>query len=163
MAGLGTFATTAVITGGLTGVFPKDKNILRTGIITTPFSLYVDIPKPPKRQIGGGPYPGAAINKFNPGEIQNFYQPVPEQYYIIPRDKEAEYFRRNKILTLKVQIGDKLYEKEYAVPEERADIVVNVLSVVNTTVDKIKATATNIKTKTTSAVLKVKNFKLFKK
>lgn len=159
----GTFATTAVLTGGLTGVLPTNKTLCKTGIITSAFSLYVDIPKVPKRHVGGGPYPGTAHNKFAPGEIQNFYQPVPQEYYIVPRDKEADFFRRYKVMTMKVQIGEKVYEKEYSVPEERADMVVSVLNFANTTIERVKATVTNIKTKTTQAVVKVKNFRLFKK
>lgn len=88
MAGLGTTATTAIITKGLTcGEGPLEP--CKTGIITSFFSLYCseDITPPPSGgPAGGGPYPKDAWNKFNPGDIKNFYQPVKQDYYVVPRD-----------------------------------------------------------------------------
>lgn len=163
MAGLGSLATTAIITKGLTGGHaPLDP--CKTGIITSAFSLYCTYtppePTPPKTG-GGGPYPGHAWNKFNPGQIQNFYKPV-EQPYIIPRDREAEYFRRRKIVTMKIKLGDISIEKEYAVPEKRANMVISVLGLANKTVDNIKVAVSAVKRITTNAVVKIKNLRLKK-
>lgn len=164
MAGLGSLATTAIITDGLTcGHGPLDP--CKSGLITGVFDLYCSGVIPPTPiSGGGGPYPRDAWNKFNPGDIQNFYQPVPEQqqYYVVPREKEAEYFRRHKIITMKIKLGDKTVEKEYSVPEDRARNIIKAASVVNTTISNITITATNIKRYVVDAVVTIKNLKLKK-
>lgn len=165
MAGMGSIATTAIITGGLTGGHsPVDP--CKSGLITSPFSLYCRLlPKPvPPPGSGGGPYPGNAWNKFNPGQIQDFYKPVDptQQYYIVPRDQEANYFRRHKIVTMRIQLGDIVVEKEYAVPEKRARAVVKTLNLINATVANIKLTVSGIKRITSEAIVKIKNLRLGK-
>lgn len=168
MAGLGGLATTAIITKGLTcGHGPLDP--CKTGLITTAFSLYcTSVPEPPEpkkqKDMGGGSYPRDAWNKFNPGDIQNFYQPVPaeQQYYVVPRDQEERYFRRHKIIKMRVKFGDIFIEKEYSVPEKRAKIVIKALSIVDVTAKNITVAVENIKRLTSEAVVKVKNLRLKK-
>lgn len=162
----GTLASYSVITGGLTG-FSVDKKpeVCKNGMITSFFSLYVDrLPDVPFQGAGGGPYPRPAHNKFAPGEIANFYKPVPEalQYYVIPREKEAEYFRRHKLVKLEIKMGDMKVEKEFSVPEENIKYVVKGLNIMNTTMTNINVAASNVKRLATEAVVKVKNFKLKK-
>ena len=146
MAGLGTYATTAIITKGLTCV---PVAICQRGLITTAFSLYCNDPEPPKRPTGGGGggfYPRDAWNKFNPGDIQNFYKPVDmEQFYIVPRDQEAKYFRRFKIIKMAVKLGDYTFERDFSVPESKAHAVIKAAEVVNATFDNMKISASNIK------------------
>lgn len=163
MAGLGSVATTAIITKGLTcGHGPLDP--CKHGLITSPFSLYCTVTPDLAKEGGGGPYPRDAWNKFNPGEIQDFYQPVPEeqQFYVVPREKEAEYFRRHKIITMRIKLGDYEVEKEYSVPESRARVIVKALNVVDATRSNIKVTASNIKRLASEAIVTVKNLRLKK-
>ncbi len=166
MAGLGNIATTAIITKGLTGCGHGPVDACRTGLITSPFSLYcITVPTPPTdAATGGGSYPHDAWNKFNPGDIQNFYQPVPpeQQYYVVPRDQEERYFRRHKIIKMKIQMGDIVVEKEYSVPESRAKMTVKALEVVDNTYKNMNVAVSNIKRLWTEAVVTVKNIRLKK-
>jgi len=162
MAGQGTLATTAIITKGLTGGHaPLDP--CKSGLITTPFSLYcTGIVPPPVGPGGGGPYPRDAWNKFNPGDIKNFYQPVPEEYYIIPRDQEERYFRRYRHIKITVKLGTFTTEKEFSVPEKRAKIVMKAFNVLEATKENIDLAITNIRRITSDIVVKVKNLRLKK-
>lgn len=163
MAGNGTLATTAIITKGLTcGHGPLDP--CKHGLITTPFSLYcTGIIPPPKPSGGGGPYPYDAWNKFNSGDIKNFYKPVSiDDYYIIPRDQEERYFRRYKLIKITLKIGDFISEKEYSVPDNRAKAVFKVFNFINATKDRIDIVVNNIKRLTTEAVVKIKNLRMKK-
>lgn len=119
------------------------------GLITTKFHLWcgIEIVVTPPKPSGGGPYPGKAHNKFAPGEIQNFYQPVPpeQQYYVVPRDQEARYFQRHKHIVVKFKMGEFAVEKEFAVPEKRAKAIVKVLNVLNNTRTRINVGVSNVK------------------
>lgn len=161
MAGQGSLATTAIITKGLTcGHGPLDP--CKSGLITTAFSLYcTSTPPTLPPSGGGGPYPHDAWNKFNPGEIQNFYKPVdPTDYLLIPKDQEAEYFRRYAPVKITFKMGDILVEKEYRVPEERRKVVIKAFSMVDVTRDRINIAITNMKRVTKGIVLTVRNFRL---
>ena len=143
MAGDGTLATTAIITGGLTcGHGPLDP--CKSGLITTPFSLYCT-QETVVAGSGGGPYPCDAWNALPPGEVQNFYQEVPVEYYIVPRDKEAEYLRRYKKLKITLKMGNIVSEKEYMVPESRRRIIVEAFNLVDATGKRISMVVENIK------------------
>ena len=167
MAGLGNLATTAIITKGLTrGHGPL--TACRSGIITSHFSLYctgIVPPGVPSKGGGGGPYPRDAWNKYGPGDIQNFYKPVPDdqQFYHVPRDKEAEYFRRDTHVVLRVKIGDFQVEKEYAVAEKHEYMIVNVLNMLNVTRERIKVTFSGIKRITTRLVVAASKLRLRRK
>lgn len=162
MAGLGGIATTAIITKGLTcGHGPLDP--CRHGLITTPFSLYCSVAPPaPIVNAGGGPYPRDAWNKLNPGDIKNFYQPVPQEYYIVPRDQEERYFRRHKAIKITFKMGEFVVEKEYSVPEKRANVVIKAFNFIEATKQHIDVAVTNISRITSSIVVKVKNIRLKK-
>ncbi len=156
----GNFITTAIITKGLTCA-PVDP--CKSGIITTHFSLYCNEPPPPPEQppaAGGGAYPYDAWNKFNPGEIQNFYQPVDmEQYYIVPRDQEAEFFRRRKVVKLEVKFGENVVTREFSLPEGQAPYVIKALSIANRTMDNMKVAVTSIKKKIHDIKISVSNLR----
>lgn len=162
MAGAGNLATTAIITKGLTcGHGPLDP--CQHGLITTPFSLYcTGIVPPPKPSFGGGPYPRDAWNKFNPGDIKNFYQPVPKEYYIVPRDQEARYFRRYQMVKIGVKLGKYSTEKEYSVPAKKARIIIKVFDMMEVTKERIDVAIDGIKRITSEAIIAVKNFRLKK-
>lgn len=164
MAGLGTVATTAIITKGLTGCGHGPLTQCRSGLITTPFSLYCSVASEPTPHpgTGGGPYPRDAWNRFNPGDIKNFYQPVPEEYYIIPRDQEARYFRRYKPVKITVKLGDHVMEKEYNVPDSHSKMIVKAFNVLEVTKDRIEVMAANVRRVTSDIVVKVKNLRLKK-
>ncbi len=160
MAGDGTLATTAIITGGLTcGHGPLDP--CKSGLITTPFSLYCTAaPIPPQPDAGGGPYPCEAWNRLEPGEIQNFYQPVPLEYYMVPRDQEANYLRRYKKLKITLKMGDIVAEREFMVPETKRKIIVETFNLMDITGQKIKLMVEGVKRVAGGLNVKIRNFKL---
>ena len=164
MAGDGSIATTAIITGGLTGGHaPVDP--CKSGIITSAFSLYCQYTPPPvvSNGGGGGPYPGRAWNKFNPGEIKNFYKPVKlTDYYIVPRENEAEFFKRRNIVKMVVKVGDLIVEKEYAVPEKHIKMLVKASNVVNYTREQIDIVVDKVSNVITNIVVSAKNLRLRK-
>lgn len=160
MAGDGSLATTAIITGGLTcGHGPLDP--CKTGLITSVFSLYCTATPPADEPSpGGGGYPCEAWNRLEPGEIQNFYQPVPVEYLMVPRDQEAEYLRRYKPVKITFKMGKMIIEKEYRVPETRRRIVVEAFNLVEVTREKIGITIKNMKKVIEGVTVKVRNFRL---
>jgi hypothetical protein len=156
MAGLGTIATTAIITNGL------DCGPACAGVLTGPFSLYCDVVviPPPNLGGGGGGYPRAAWNKFD--SVQDFYQPTVNQYYQVPRDKEANFFRKYINVTLKINIGELKVEKTYRVPEKRAHITINIFNLLNATQEKYKTTITNLKNVINKAKIKFYDLQVVK-
>lgn len=163
MAGLGTTATTAIITKGLT-CGQGGTAACRSGIITTHFSLYCTGIRPKEEGVGGGgPYPGDAWNKISAGELDNFWKPVDninQPPYIVPRDKESEYFRRYNHVVLRFKMGNFEVEKEYAVPESRAKTIVKVLNVANVTFEKIAVSVKSIKQLATKMVVTISKVRL---
>lgn len=156
MAGLGNLATTAIITKGLTGGYgPLDP--CKNGIITSWFSLYYTGITPAVKHSGGGPYPRDAWNKFGPGDIQNFYKPVPQQmqYYVVPRDQEAKYFKRSKHVVLHFKMGTYEIEKEYSVPENHSQAIIKVLNFANITRERIGLAVKNVKRIATKVIVTV--------
>lgn len=135
----GSLATTSIITKGLTG------GSACSGLITARFSLYVHEeivipPKPPVEGGGGGPYPGPAWNKVS--NIHQFFKPVPDhlQPYVIPRDQEANYFRKNTVVTFRVKFGETVTEKTYVVPHKRRQAVVRIFKLIDATRSKVAVT-----------------------
>lgn len=151
--GLGTLATTNIITKGISGG-PACR-----GLITTHFSLWcfeVIIPPTP---TGAGSNGGS--RPYMPGEIQNFYKQVPNttpQYYV-PRNQEAKYTVKMVPITIKMKFNGTEIEKLYSVPEKRANIIVNIINLTNTTLNKIKVSINNLKSLRTGLTVKIQNLK----
>jgi hypothetical protein len=119
------------------------------------FSLFCVIPPPRSEPIGGGSRP------MMPGEISQLYQPVPpqDQYYVVPRELEAEYFRKRVPVKILWRMGDKSIEKEYMVPEDKAHYIVNVAAAYNVTRERISAKLSGMKRLYTRATVKLTNFR----
>lgn len=153
---VGSIATTAVITNGL-HCGPACK-----GIITTTFSLYCDVTAPPVVPPtpggGGGPYPRDAWNKIS--NVNDFYTPTKEQFYEVPRDKEADYFRKQLTVTLKVSLGDIKVEKTYSVPEKRKNATVKFFNILNATQSRMNAQISKLKTVINRAKVTIRNIRV---
>ena len=119
------------------------------------FTLFCTTTAVYSEPIGGGSRP------MQPGEISQLYQPVPPelQYYVVPREQEAEYFRSRVPVTITWKMGDRVIEKEYMVPEEKARILVNVMTAVNVTKERMSANLSGLKRVYTRAVVKLTNFR----
>lgn len=160
MAGLGSFATTTIITNGLhCGSACK-------GLITGPLSLYCTTVIVPPVSIGGGgggggPYPPSGAWNQVP-DIQNFYTPTTEQPYAIPREQEADYFRKHTNITISVNIGEIKIEKVYRVPEQRKQVVVKIFNLINVTQSRMLVTVKQLKTVATRAMVTIKAIRLRK-
>jgi len=156
---VGSIATTAVITNGL-HCGPACK-----GIITSTFSLYCDVTAPPVIPPipggGGGPYPRDAWNKIS--DINDFYTPTKEQFYEVPRDKEADYFRKRLTVTLKMSLGDSKVEKTYSVPEKRKNATIKFFNLLNATQAGMTASIKKLKTVITRATVTIRNIRVRKK
>ena len=128
-----------------------------TLVITGPFNLFCLTAMPPRSMpIGGGSRP------MQPGEISQLYQPVPEewQYIQVPREKEAEYFRRRKNVVISVNLGKFKTTKEYLVPEEKAKIMFNIVNALNVTRERMSVRVTNMKRIYTKAIVKLTSFRI---
>ena len=154
-------AAHAIITKGLT-CGQTTACEFGTSITAGPFTLYCINPAP----IGGGG-PGGAGGSYvarplQPGEIHHLYQPLPDwqQYYIVPRDQEAEYLKRFLPVMITMKFGNVDVEKQYMVPTERARAIFKSVSVVNATRDRISASAGNLKRVAIRAIVTVSNFVL---
>lgn len=154
MAGLGTFATTSIITGGL------DCTPGCIGLITSRFSLFCQELPPPKDDGGGGPYPAnkGAWNQVQ--DIGDFYKPVEEQPFIVPLDQEADYFRRNKQVVLKIKFAHIEVEKIYMVPEQRRKAIVTVFNLLDVTRLRVIATVAKLKKITNRAKIAITNLRV---
>lgn len=156
------YATSAIITKGLTCGIGADRSICRKGIITSFFSLYCDAEQPQPQQ---NPVPGGS-RPYAPGEIQNLYQPVDVSsmpYYIVPRDKEAAFFTKYKPVKIVLRLGEKTLEKEYIIPENRVKYVVKAFDILNKTKNTISITVSGIKKLTSNAIIAIKNITLLRK
>jgi hypothetical protein len=133
-----------------------------TSITAGPFTLYcINVDGP----VGGGP--GGAGGSYvtrplQPGEIHQLYQPLPDwqQYYVVPRDQEAEYLRRFLPVMIQMKFGNVEVEKQYMVPTEKARAIFKSVSVLNATRDRMSASAGNLKRVATRAIITVRNFVL---
>lgn len=157
---VGSIATTAVITNGL------HCGPACSGIITSTFSLYCNVATvppvvPPDTGSGGGGgyYPGPVQNRV---DIQDFYTQTDQQYYQVPRDKEAEYFRKHVNVVVKIKLKDINIEKTYRVPEKRKYVIVKMFNVLNATQTRFVATVNNIKRIITKAEVIIRNIKVRK-
>ena len=160
---VGNAVTTRIITGGLS--CDPAGTACTNGIITTFFDLYCTTEIPPViGGGGGGPYPRDAWNKFGPGDIQNFYKPVPndQQYYVVPRDQEARYFLRYKIVKMHLRVGQYEFEKEYSVPENKIKRVIKVMNLANVTQERLSVTVESVRKIATDAAVTIKNLRLKK-
>jgi hypothetical protein len=150
--GLGTLATTNIITKGISGG-PACR-----GLITTHFSLWafeIIIPV----QTGAGSNGGS--RPYMPGEIQNFYKTVTTEQpqYYVPRNQEAKYTVKMVPITVKMKFNGVEYEKLYSVPEKQATIIANIINLTNSTINKIKVSINNLKSNRTGLIAKIQNLK----
>lgn len=165
MSGLGSAATTLIITKGL---FIGDNiaSVLEFGAAITPwFGLYVSGPLVSPNYV-------AAVGSrvYAPGEIANLYQPIDpntglktNEPFLVPMDKEAEYFQKNKVITLKINFAGKQFESQYAVPENRARKLVEVMNFINSTRNKINVAINGFKRVASVAIVEARNFRLIRK
>jgi len=160
VAGIGD-AAQAIITKGLSC---GKTTACQSGTMLTagPFTLFCVNPVEDTGGGGGGGYYPNHTRPLQPGEIQNLYQPVPdqEQYYVVPREKEAEYLRRFLPVRIEIKIGSKTVEKMYMVPQDKAQVLFNIVNVVNATKDRMKVVVSSMKRITTKAIVTVTNFRL---
>ncbi len=159
MSGLGTAATTLITTRGL---FIADgiTSALEFGAGITPwFRLWLGSYTPVLRQGTGG---GSRV--YEPGEIANLYKPIdPEtgkrieeaEYYVVPRDKEADYFRKTKTVYVRFNFAGKEVERIYAINEDQAKILIEVINFANVTKERVSAAISGIKHVATEAIVKV--------
>lgn len=160
MAGLGTAATTLITTRGL-WIDDGITSALEFGAGITPwFRLWIsELPKANPYVAAAGSYP------LLPGEIQNLYKELPaeQQYYVIPRDQEAKYFQRNKLINLHFSIAGKEVEKTFVVSENRARMAFKVINLMNDTKKRTHVYIKNIKRVATTAKASVRNLRLARK
>lgn len=146
---MGNLVTTAIITKGLYN------GPACVGIVTTHFSLLCkSLPRP--KDTGGGPYPHVGAHNQIPN-IQNFYHPVEDQPFLVPKDQEADYFRKFKAVELRIKFGEKEVVKEYRIPTNRAKYVVAVINLLNSTRDKIQVAVSGLKRLKHNIVVRVQN------
>lgn len=160
MAGV---AAHAIITKGLTcGRTTACEN--GTMLTAGPFSLFcVNPPTGDASSGGGGGYiPNVVTRPLQPGEIAQMYQPVPDQqqYYIVPRDQEAQYLRQYSPVMITLKLGSVEVEKQYMVPKGKARAIFNTVQVINTTKERISVFVSNLKRITSDAIVKVTNLRL---
>ena len=152
---MSTMAVKAVLLKGLTCGYTTACQS-GTSITAGKFTLFCSTPLIRSEPLStGGSYP------LQPGQILQLYQPVPDvdQYLVVPRNQEAEYFRQRVPVTVKLLLGDRSIEKEYLVPKEQAKIVVNVITLVNVTKERISASIKNIKRIYNRVAVKVSKFR----
>lgn len=164
MAGLGTVASTLITTKGLfiKSAVPADFTALTFGAGVTPFiSLYITsyTPPPVTPTSGGGGGGTFYVRPLQPGEIANQWQPINNPY-LIPLDKEKEYFQRSKLVMIKMKLGDREVDRTYAIKENQAKILIKVVNIINVTRDRLKIFGSNIKRIASRAIIKVRNLRV---
>ena len=90
-------------------------------------------PAPPPLPDGGG-----GSRPLAPGEIQNFYKVVDNQYQLLPTDRKIP-------VTIKVTFRGKTTEKYYLVGKKRADIIVTIINLQNRIKDGIAISVKSVK------------------
>lgn len=160
MAGLGTAASTLITTRGL-WIDDGITSALQFGAGITPwFRLWIsELPPVNTYVAAAGSYP------LLPGQIQNLYKELPpkQQYYVIPRDQEAKYFQRNKLITVQLNIAGKKVEKIYSVSENRARLAFKVINLMNDTKKRAHVYIKNVKSVASLAKATVRNLRLVRK
>lgn len=185
MSGLGTAATTLITTKGL---FIDDgiTSVLHFGSGITPwFGLYIGPYTPPPvtyvpaagsrvyessqdifkpvdengKQIG--PQQPAPFGEVNPLTGKRLdHQDGVEPWFIVPRDKEREYFGEGtRQITIKFTFNGKEHEKLYTVRERNAGRLIEVINFTNATKSRISATIQKLKRITTRAIVEIRNFR----
>jgi hypothetical protein len=156
---MSSLAAQKIITNGL------DCGAAKPGLIQTNFGLFCFGVFPDRFEgAGGGPYPYTAWNRLEPGEIANFFQEIEvDGELIVPLDQEAEYFRKKHIVILKVNIGKLEFEKAYAVPKERAKIIITAINLINDTRTKIEFAVNGIKSLVSKMIVSVKKVRITRK
>lgn len=176
MAGLGNITTTLITTRGLftvQEVLPPGFTALTFGAGITPwFRLYISEAPPPPPVDNYVAAVGSRV--YAPGEIAKMYRPIDpatglpvghqvgQEPYYVPLDKEAEFFRRNKIVTFKINLAGRDLEKVYSVSEHRAKSIVEVVNMINATKKQVSVMTSGVKKIATEAVIKVRNVRLRK-
>lgn len=176
MPGLGSITTTLITTRGLftaQEVLPVGFTALTFGAGITPwFRLYItEVPVPPPVEN----YVAAVGSRvYAPGEIAQLYRPIDpntglpvghqvgQEPYFVPLDKEAEFFRKNKIVTFKINFAGRDIDRTYSVSEARANALVEAINIVNATKNRISIVASGVKKLANEAVIKVGKLKLRK-
>ena len=82
-----------------------------------------------------------------------------DQYYIVPRDQEAEFFRRRKVVKLEVKLGDNVVTREFSLPKGQAPYVIKALTITNATFTNMKVAITNLKKKIHDITISVSNLR----
>lgn len=156
---MSSLAAQKIITHGL------DCGSAKPGLIQAHFGLFCFGVFPDRDEgAGGGPYPYTAWNRLEPGEIQNFFKEIEvDGELIVPLDQEAEYFRKKNIIVLNVGIGKFAFEKAYAVPRERAKILIKGINLINNTRNQIEFAVNGIKSLISKAMVSVKKVRITRK
>ena len=156
---MGSLAAQKIITKGL------DCGEACPGLIQSHFGLFCLGVFPDRDEgSGGGPYPYPAWNRLEPGEIANFFQEIEvDGELIVPLDQEAEYFRKKQIIIVKVGMKGLEFEKAYAVPKDRAKILIKVINVLNNTKERISFVVNSVKSLVSKAVIRVKKVRITRK
>ena len=141
---------TAVIIGKYGGCLPACTG---GAIITGSFNLAgcVTIIEPPQEiDIEGGTIP------MLPGEIQELYQPVPDQPGWWTRRDDPR--KPKQLVKVEIKIKGKEYEKYLMVGKKSKRMMVKVANVILATEQRIKVAAKSIKHHKNRATVTVKNF-----
>jgi len=159
LAGLGTAASTLITTKGL---FINDgiTSALQFGAGITPFfRLWINLSTPPPPPYAAGSNGGS--KPLLPGQIQHLYKVLPQeqQYYVVPRDQEANFFSRNKVFTINMVFNNNTYMKQIEISDQRARTVFKVLNFANMTKDRINVVASGLKNVANRANISIRNLR----
>lgn len=156
-------AAHAIITKGLTcGRTTACEN--GTMLTAGPFTLFCINPAVKPGGGGGGYMPNHVTRPLQPGEIAQLYQLVPDhqQFYVVPRDQEAEYFRQFLPVMITMSFGGVNVEKQYMVPRATSRAIFKSVSVMNATRDRMSVMVKGLKRLASRAIVTVTNFALRK-
>lgn len=165
MAGLGNITTTLIITNGLfvSDVVPPGFSALTLGAGIGSFTLVLYEAAPSENYV-------AAVGSrvYQPGEFANSLKLIDpntglatdEPWHVIPRDQEAEYFRKKKIVTVKLVWNKQEYERTYVVTESRARMVLEVINFANKTKHQWSVAISNVKRVITDATVIIRKLRV---
>jgi hypothetical protein len=169
MSGQGTLATTLITTKGLfTSASIGSGTVLTFGAGFTPlFGVYItEVPPAPPPPPPKTTYFGSGGSRpYAPGEFAKSWKYInpttgltsSELWPVIPLDQEANFFRRKKLFTVKMQFGEKKIEKIFPISEKRAKTIIEVINVVNASKQRVSASVSGVKKRTTAAMVKIGN------